>query len=343
MGPTEDDRTRQAVAQAVDRLVERDEERVQRLRAQFESRGRRFQPFQARQADRPLGADWIDNPLGTAAGFVLQDRDRQLFALPGVPAELKAMFHAAVLPRIRESSAPIAVATRTLKVAGRTEPSVDEQLRDLYGGHGVEVTILAATEGIELHLRAAGEEAEASVADLDRRMTTRLGLDLYGRDDETLPAVVGALLARKGRTVATAESCTAGLLAATLTGVAGASGWFRGGWVVYSDALKRELAGVADELLTRHGAVSEAVARELAVEVRRRCATDFGIGITGIAGPGGGTPEKPVGLVHSALATDAMVLHWRTLHFGDRELVRRRTVTAALDRLRRVLVGEAGV
>jgi nicotinamide-nucleotide amidase len=219
---------------------------------------------------------------------------------------------------------------------------VDAQVRDLYDTPGVEVTILTGREGIELHLLADGDdtdEALARIDKLDRDLSARLGPDLYGRDDERLAEVTGRLLARCGATLATAESCTAGLLSATVTDVPGSSAWFRGGLVVYSDDLKVSLAGVGADILERHGAVSEAVARCLAEGARRRCGAEFGIGITGVAGPGGGTEDKPVGLVHVAIAEgDLRTEHWKIRQIGGRELIRRRTVVFALDRLRRALL-----
>lgn len=340
LGPTEDDRTREGLALALGLELERDADRLRRLEETFRERGRPFSADQARQAERPRGAAWIENPLGTAPGLALSLPASQLFALPGVPAEMRATFSAGVAPRVVAGEGR-ALARRTLKVAGRTEPSVDGQLRDLYGGPGISVTILAGPEGIDLHLLAEGRdptEAAARADEADRLMSERLGRDLFGRDDETLAAVVGSLLERRGRTLATAESCTAGLLAAAVTGVPGSSAWFRGGLVVYSDDLKQRLAGVAAATLTRHGAVSAEVASELALGARERCGADYGIGITGVAGPGGGSPEKPVGLVHLALADRDGAAAWHVLHPGDRESIRRRTVTAALDRLRRRLL-----
>lgn len=344
LGPTEDDRTRDALALAVDRPLVRDEERLAMLRRLFEERGRRFQPVQARQAGIPEGGTWIENPVGTAPGIELATGKARVFALPGVPAELKAMFRDHVEPRIAGLSRAVS-ASRTLKVGGRFEASVDAQLRDLYELPGIDATILAGREGIEVHLRAEAatrDEAIARLGEAERRISERLGNDVYGRDDASLPAVTGELLARRHRTVATAESCTAGLIAATLTDVPGSSAWFRGGIVVYSDDLKSSLAGVRPETLAAHGAVSEPVARELAEGAARRCGADFGIGVTGVAGPSGGTACKPVGLVHLALAGPGGVEHWRTQQFGDRKLVRRRTVNAALDRLRRRLLSEEG-
>jgi nicotinamide-nucleotide amidase len=210
-------------------------------------------------------------------------------------------------------------------------------MRDLYGQHGVETTILSGREGIELHIIAEERDSAEAVAEL---MSARLGHDLYARDDRSLAAATGELLRALGKTVSTAESCTAGLLAAAFTEVPGSSSWYRGGVVVYSDDLKSDLAGVMPETIAGHGAVSEAVSRELAAGVRERCGADYGIGITGIAGPGGGSAEKPVGLVHVALDDGIGSDHWRLMLFGDRHMVRGRAVNAALDRLRRKLLAK---
>jgi nicotinamide-nucleotide amidase len=334
LGPTEDDRSRDGLAAALGLPLESDSEMLERLRLLLLSRGRPFGDNQAQQALRPRGAAWIDNPVGTAPGMILAHRDRLLAALPGVPEEMKPMFRAGLLPRL-ENSHGRAFHKRTLKVAGRTEPSVDEQMKDLYATPGVEVTILSGSEGIELHLVA---ELAESLERLEALMCERLGRDLYSRDDRTLPAVAGELLLELGKSLATAESCTAGMLAAAVTDIPGSSAWFRGGVVVYSDDLKIKLAGVREETLAARGAVSEEVARELAAGVRTCCGADYGIGITGVAGPGGGSEDKPVGLVHIALDDGEDAGHWRILQFGDRHLVRRRSVTAALDRLRRRLL-----
>jgi len=345
LGPTEDDRTRGALAQALGLPLERDDGRVARLRRFFDRRGKAFDPEQAKQADRPAGTEWIENELGIAPGILYRPGDGLLISLPGVPAEMKRMFEKSVAPLIANSSAG-GLARRVLKVGGRFESSVDAQVRDLYGTVGVEVTILTGKEGIELHLLAEGvdtDEAKSRLDDLDRELAGRLGADLYGRDDETLAEVTGRLLVEGDATLATAESCTAGLLAARITDVAGSSCWFRGGLVVYSDDLKVSLAGIDREILEASGAVSEEVACALAHAARRRCGADYGIGITGIAGPGGATEGKPVGLVHVAVAEDEhRAEHWRLQQIGGRELVRRRTVVFALDRLRRALLRRLG-
>ena len=343
LGPTEDDRTRDGLALALGEPLVRDEACERELRERFERHGLPFTSERARQADRPPSATGIDNRLGSAPGLAISRNGSWIVALPGVPAEMKAMFTSFVEPRLAEL-APGTLATRTLKVCGRTESSLDRQLRDLYGTPGVEATLLGGTEGLELILRAEGRDLSAARAALDgleARMIERLGDDLLGVGPVSLPAVVGDLLLRAGRTIATVESCTAGLLGAALTEVPGSSAWYRGGIVVYHDDLKRGLAGVSRETLARHGAVSEEVARELARGGMERCAADGCIGITGIAGPGGGSEEKPVGTVHIALQYGRQSLHRSHRLVGDRESVRRRAVSTALDRLRRRLLEQA--
>jgi nicotinamide-nucleotide amidase len=340
LGPTDDDRTREGIALAFDVALEADPEREERLRRLYRRYGRSFGAAEARQAMRPAGTDWIDNPLGSAPGLLVERDGRLLAALPGVPAEMRVMFETVVLPRLRRL-APGHLGRRALKVAGRTEGSIERQLHDLYGSPGVDVTVLGGVEGLELHARAHGRDASEVTERLDtfeREVRRRLGTDLFGAGDDRLGAVVGALLVEQRRTLATAESCTAGLLGAALTSVPGSSVWYRGGLIVYQDELKRSFAGVSAATLGAHGAVSEQVARELAVGASERCGADIGIGVTGIAGPGGGSPEKPVGLVHLAIQDGSDSLHWMLRLIGDRELIRGRAVAVALDRLRRRLL-----
>ena len=338
LGPTEDDRTREALAAALNAPLERDALMADRIVAMFTARGRIASPRQALQADRPRGASFIDNPLGSAPGILFEREGRLLAALPGVPAEMKAMFEATLAPRLA-ALASGALARTTLRVAGRPESYVDDLLRDLYDTAGTDTTILASAGSVELLVTARGGNAEARLAALVAEMRARLGNDCFGADGDTLQSVAGRLLLAQGATVATAESCTAGLLGAALTDVPGSSAWFRGGLLCYADALKVSLALVPEQLLKAHGAVSEDVARAMAAGARRQCTADFGIGITGIAGPGGGTEAKPVGTVHIALADDregrAVKLDWP----GDRALIRRRAVNVALDLLRRRLAG----
>ena len=342
LGPTEDDRTREALGRALQAPLVLDESRVERLRELYERYGRTLGAAEANQARRPQGSSWIENPLGSASGVLVEREGRILAAFPGVPAEMRAMFAATVLPLL-ERAGLHPLRGLTLKIAGQTESSLDRRLHDLYATTGLDVTVLGGLEGLELHVRARSVrgrdvEAVAALADFERQTRERLGADVFGTGEDRLAAVVGALLQQRRRTLATAESCTAGLLGAALTTVPGSSGWYRGGLIAYADELKRGLAGVRAETLADHGAVSESVARELAEGARERCGADMALALTGIAGPGGGTPEKPVGLVHLALQDAASSLHQRLRLIGDRETVRRRAVTAALDLVRRRLL-----
>jgi nicotinamide-nucleotide amidase len=345
IGPTADDVTREAVARALDRPLERDLEQVNRLMRRFAAFGRRFGPEQLKQADRPRGATWIDNPRGSAPGLLVIQDNTILCVLPGVPSEMKAMFLATLEPELERRSRR-SFARSVLKIAGRSEPSVDRAIADLYDAPGREITILSGIGGIELLLRTDGADAEAArsaLESVEREIRRRLGVDIFGRDDDTLAEVVGALLLERHLTLSTAESCTGGLLGAAVTGVPGSSAWYRGGLVVYSDALKQDLAGVSSSTLVSAGAVSEATAVELARGARHRCGSDIGVGVTGVAGPGGGTDQKPVGRVHLALSDADADLHWQMDLPGDRADVRGRSVTVALDRLRRHLLARGHV
>jgi nicotinamide-nucleotide amidase len=340
LGPTDDDRTREAIADALGAPLVRDQEMARRIASVFLARGRVPGERQARQADRPQGAAWIDNPIGSAPGLLIERDGRILAALPGVPAEMKAMFEAGLAPLLR-SAGTAALARTTLRISGRPESWVDDLVRDLYETPGTATTILASSGTVELLVSAEGQSPEAAAARLEElasAMRARLGVDRYGENDDTLPGVVGQLLLARSATVATAESCTGGLLGAALTDVPGSSAWYRGGVVCYADDLKMSLAGVPADAIAAAGAVSEPVAVALAEGARRVCRSTYGLGITGIAGPSGGTRDKPVGTVHIALAGPdggrTVKLDWP----GDRDLIRRRATTAALDLLRRRLL-----
>lgn len=335
LGPTEDDRTREAVAAALGVELERDPAQVRILQRRFEDRGFEFLPHQARQAERPAGADWLPNPLGTAPGFIAAAASARIVALPGVPSEMRAMFEVGVVTWL-EGLPRGASARRVIKIAGRHESWVDRRIQDLYDRPGAVVTILARLSGIEIHLGTEAADPEQAIRQLDALdgdVVERVGDHVFGRDDDTLAAAAGHALRASHRTVATAESCTAGMIAAEITTVPGSTEWFRGGLVVYDNDLKHRLAGVHPPTIEAHGAVSPEVARELADGARTRCGADIGIGVTGVAGPEGGTADKPVGLVHLALYDGIEFRDRRILLPGDRAQIRARTVTAALDLL----------
>ncbi len=341
LGPTDDDRTRDALAQALDRPLIHDKDKEAELRRRFARFEVEWTEPQARQASRPDGSAWIPNRAGSADGLVLQHDGKTLVALPGVPSEMKPMVREHLEAWVGDAGG-VAIARSTMRVFGRGEAGVEALIGELYGAPGVDVTILSAPGEVHIVIRsvaATRSAAERRLEQVRTAMAQRLNNDVYVDDDRSLARIVGEQLVSRGETVAVAESCTAGALAAEITTVPGSSAWFRGGWVVYSDDVKRALAGVGPATLERHGAVSEPVARELAENVRAACATDWGIGITGIAGPDGGSRDKPVGLVHFALASSAETGHWRTVRPGDREVIRRGSVMFALDRLRRALRG----
>jgi nicotinamide-nucleotide amidase len=338
LGPTEDDRTKEAVAALLGRRLVRDEEILDRLRERFRKRGREMPEVNAKQADVVEGAVVLPNKRGTAPGYLIEAGGKTIVLLPGVPWEMKALFTEAVVPRLAGGESAPGLHRRILKVVGLGESAVEELVRPVYEAHREHaVTILAAAPGeVQLHFAARGsrEEAGRALDALEADFRSAVGSALFGRDDETLESVVGGLLRGAGRTIALAESCTGGMVAARLTDVAGASDYFLGGVVTYSNESKTSMVGVRPETLERFGAVSEEVAREMAAGVRRRYGASAGVGITGIAGPGGASPGKPVGTVHVALDAGDVVLHERLALPGDRSMIRRWTTSATLAMIR---------
>lgn len=338
LGPTEDDRTKETVAALLGRRLVRDEELLARLRERFRRRGYEMPAVNAKQADLIEGATVLPNHRGTAPGYLVEDAGRTIVLLPGVPHEMKALFTESVVPLLTRDGVPAGLHRRVLKVVGLGESAVEQLVRPVYDAHREhEVTILAAAPGeVQLHFAAQGsrEVAERTLDSVEAAFRQALGPALFGRDDDTLEGVVGRLLREAGLTLAIAESCTGGLVSARLTDVAGASEVFPGGAVVYANEAKVALLGVSPGTLARHGAVSEEVAREMAAGVRRRLGASAGLAVTGIAGPAGGTAEKPVGTVHVALDTDGGSRHERLTLPGDRAMIRRWTSTAALGMVR---------
>ena len=339
LGPTEDDVNRHVVAEVLNKPLHEVPEIRHRIENRFARFGRTMSENNLRQTLVPEGAEWLENKQGTAPGLWIEQDGTVIILLPGPPRELEAMFESACLPRLAALVPPQCLRTRVYKVAGLAESEVDSRIAPIYEGYtNPSTTVLATPGAIEVHLRARGEneaEAEALLGDLGERIEAALGDYLFSSGGESLEEVVGMYLVLRRKTLAVAESCTGGLLAERLTRVPGSSNYFLGGAVCYSNELKTRLAGVPLKLIEEHGAVSKAVARALAEGIRRRSGTSMGVGITGIAGPGGGTAEKPVGLVFIALA-DERRTQVREFRFpGDRERIRQRATVAALEIIRR--------
>src|SRR5438552_731177 len=342
LGPTEDDITRKVVARALGKRLSLDESVLNKIRARFQSFGVNMPERNSRQAMVIDGATVLPNPNGTAPGLLVKLQDCVVALLPGPPREMKPMFENHVLPRIENLAGDTRFATRVLRVSGLGESAVDEKIAPIYTKfENPQTTILFNSSEIEIHLRAHGRteaDADALLDDLSLKIEKELGNSVFSFRGETMEEVVGRRLAITGFTLAVAESCTGGLVAQRLTSVPGSSQYFTEGLVTYSNESKTRLLGVDKKLIREHGAVSKEVARDMARGVRHRARTDFGLAVTGIAGPDGGTEEKPVGLVYIALADDAHTEHKRFVLPGDRELIRWRASQAALDMLRRRLI-----
>jgi nicotinamide-nucleotide amidase len=351
LGPTEDDITRDAVAQVLGIRLTMDEDIVAKIKDRFSRRGMAMPEINRRQAMVPEGATVIPNPNGTAPGLWLQRSKTSIVLLPGPPREMRPMFEEVVRERLVARTGGAGLFRRVIRITGRPESDVDARAQPVYGKWisqpvPITTTILAVLGQIELHLTATAHgrlEADAALDAAVEELRHVLGDSIYSVDGRPLEAVVGELLRRRGLTIAVAESCTGGLLASRLTDVPGSSDYVESGIVSYSNQAKIELLGVPDELLAQHGAVSEPVARAMADGIRVRARVRVGIGITGIAGPTGGTPEKPVGTVAIAVLVDdeASV---RTFQFiGGREQVKFQATQAAMNMLRMVMIGKNSV
>ena len=346
LGPTEDDLTRQATAEALGIHIRRNADVVAQLYKRFAARRMTMTENNAQQADVLEGASIVPNANGSAPAqwldTVFAGHRKILVLLPGPPSELKPLFDLECMPRLRNVLPPHYLAKRTLKAAMIGESAADARVAPIYKLYpDVETTILASTGDIQLNLlceKPAIELAQQRVDELAGRIEEELDDLLYSSHGESLEQIVLYYLGMRGATLTVAESCTGGMVAQRLTAISGSSRSFLGGAVVYSDAMKTSLADVDAELIAQHGAVSTQVARALAEGMRRRAGATYGLGITGIAGPGGATEEKPVGLVYIAV-TDGKDTEMMEKNFtGDRERVRAWASQQALDMVRRKLM-----
>jgi nicotinamide-nucleotide amidase len=343
LGPTQDDRTREAVAELLGRKLEHNDEVVALMEGRFRRRGKKMPEVNLRQAQVPEGAEWFPNDNGTAPGlWIPTEGGKMVVLLPGPPMELKAMFEENCISRLRQRAPKQAFATKVLKIVGLGESEVDQRIAPLYRGvDNPQTTVLAGAGQIEVHLRATGSdtgEALRRAEALAEKIEEEMGDAVFSSGPENLEQVVGLYLMMRGATLSVAESCTGGLLGQRLTSVPGSSRYFVGGVVCYSDKLKVKLVGVSETLIKKKGAVSPEVAQALAKNIRRKTRSTLGMSITGIAGPDGGTPDKPVGTVYIALAETHRVKVEKHRFLGDRERIRWQSTQAALALMRRKLL-----
>lgn len=351
LGPTEDDVTRDALARACDLVMDLDEGILARIKARFERRGMVMPDINRRQAMVPRGAAILENSNGTAPGLWLEQRGTSVLVLPGPPREMRPMLERVMTERLEPRAGSRGLFRRVIRITGRPESDVDAVAQPVYSKwHDTAVpiatTILAKLGQIELHLTADAPDAETAASVLEAavgELVAVLGPSVYSTDGRGLEEVIGALLSERTLSIAVAESCTGGLLASRITDVPGSSAYFDRGVVTYSNDAKMEWLDVPETLLLTHGAVSEPVAEAMADGIRERARSSIGIGITGIAGPGGGTAEKPVGTVAIAVVTpDARTV--RTFAFlGPREMVKFQSTQAALNMLRLLLTDGASL
>jgi len=344
LGPTTDDRTSACVARLLGVPLLRDAAAFERILAFFKARGRDMAPSNGKQADFPEGAVVLPNRMGTAPGFSVRIGTCSAYFLPGVPREMSVMFDEQVVPHLPKPAAPFT--TVRLRTFGLPEAEVNDRLAAIETKHQVTIGYRASNSEIEVKVMARAQLAE-SAEQLELRASSAadeiaslLGPVVYSRGQAQLPEVIGQLLLERRATLALAESCTGGLLSQWITSVPGASRYFKGGVVAYANAAKAQLLGVPETVLRRHGAVSEPVARAMAEGAQRVLGSDYAIALTGLAGPGGGTKDKPVGLVHWAVTGPQGTVCRRVEFFGDRAQVQSRSATSALFTLYKFLTDQ---
>jgi nicotinamide-nucleotide amidase len=345
LGPTDDDLTREVVASHLALPLEENAAIIDAIERRFAARGWKMPAVNRRQAMVPRGATVLDNPHGTAPGLWIERRDRVIALLPGPPREMTPMMDGEVRRRLGAIAGSVRLHRRLIRVAGKGESAVEEIVQPIYSqwlnqSPQIETTILAGLGQVELHLVAQSANALLASESLDRavaELAGALGPDLVSTDGTVLEAVVGDLLRARGWWVAFAESCTGGLATSRMTDIPGSSAYLERSVVVYSNRAKLELLDVPEQLIADHGAVSEPVALAMAAGIRKRAGVHIGVGITGIAGPGGGSEHKPVGTV--CIAVDGGEGKVRTFRFpGGREMVKAMSANWAIDMLRRFLI-----
>ena len=336
LGPTVDDITREAVAQFSNRPLELDNAALIKLEGLFKARGINMTDNNRHQAYLPKSATPIENNNGTAPGFILEYNSKIIAAMPGVPSEMYPMMEESVIPFIIKKMGGVkeVIVSRSLRVIGLGESRADDMIQDLFReSKNPSIGIYAHINEIEVRLTAkagSSEEALKLIDGLKEKVYGRLGEHIYGEDDETLEKKIGGILTGLGLTLSTAESCTSGLVAHGITNVPGSSAYYKGGINSYANSAKTDVLGVPKEIVEKYGAVSHECAHEMALAAARLFKTDCSISVTGIAGPDGGTAEKPVGLVYTGINIRGNVEVHKTNFPGIRENIRVRSAQTAL-------------
>ena len=342
LGPTSDDMTKPVVAGIFDALLVRDKRILKDIQNRFKARGMRMPAINRDQALVPWPGRFFPNPLGSAPGLVFEKSGKTCILLPGVPWEMKALFEQEVRGFVRKGARGSCILTKTLHTTGIPESALAERIVPLTRRWPIgTLAYLPSTSGVDLRVKAEGStrrEAQERVESFARNLAKAVEPYLYGTGEETLEGAVGRLLHQNRQTLAVAESCTGGLIGDRLTNIPGSSAYFLGGAVAYSNLLKHRLLGVSSLILRRRGAVSEECARQMAKGVRDLCGADYGLAVTGIAGPGAGSEKKPVGLIYLALADGRKVRVERHRFLNSRREIKERTAQAALNLLRKELL-----
>lgn len=339
LGPTSDDITREVFAEALGKELEFKNDLLKNIQERFFRRGMDMAPSNRKQAFVIKGSEVIENKVGTAPGLWIEESEKVSVLLPGPPVELKTVFESGVMRRMEEYKKGFII-HKILKMTGITESKIETLISDLYPKSlGLNLSVLAYPGQIEIHITGhslvSSKRAKEQVKPIIKALTERLKKYVFSKNGEELEEVIGKLMVKNKNTLSIAESCTGGFLGHRITNVPGSSQYFLQGVQVYSNQAKTQLLGIDKELILKYGAVSAVVARSMAEEIRKKAGTDFGLAITGIAGPGGGTKEKPVGLVFTALSWDNGVKVDQNQFLGDRSTVKFQAVQKAMDMLRR--------
>jgi nicotinamide-nucleotide amidase len=341
LGPTEDDVTKKVVARVLRRQLVLDDAILAAIEKRFKARGSEMPKNNARQALILTGSDVLENKNGTAPGLWIGADRNHVILLPGPPSELMPMFEETCIPKLRKLVGDTALARRIYRTTGLPESALDARIAPIYETYkNIQTTILAKPGQVDIRLTAHGKtqaDADLALQELAEKIEQELQECIFCSTEQSLEEVVGMYLVMKQATISVAESCTGGMLAERLTAVDGSSRYFMSGIVAYSNQSKIDLAGIPPLLLEMQGAVSEEVARGLAESVREKVGTTIGVAITGIAGPSGGSADKPVGTVHVAVAGPAGTQHHRFFFPGNRERIRWQSAQAALNMTRKML------